>query len=201
MKNKKILVIIIFAIGVLIFLYPIIARIISKQEQQQVISDYIENIRNLEDKELKDETSYVDFINNGTILGYIEIPKIDVYLPIYKSATNEVLAKGIGHLEKTSLPNEGKGTNCVLAGHTGYVKAKLFDDLDKLNINDEFSIYFFNQKLEYVIDDIKTVEPDDTSSITIDENKEYVTLVTCTPQVLNTKRLLVRGFKINNLVD
>ena len=170
-------------------LYPIITRQISKVEQKKEIDNYKENIKN-------ENTNYIDFKNIGEILGYIEIPKINVNLPIYEGTTNEILAKGIGHLENTAMPNAGLGTHSVLAGHTGYTKAKLFDDLDKLKIGDEFYINFWDNKIKYIIDDVKIVEPNDTSYIKEDETKEYVTLVTCTPQILNTKRLLVRGIKI-----
>ena len=134
-------------------------------------------------------------------MGYINIPKINVYLTIYHGTGDSVLDVGIGHLENTSLPVGGPGTHAVLTGHTGLVRQKLFDDIDKLEIKDKFYIYVLDEKLTYEVDQIKVVEPSDESDLKIVEGQDYVTLVTCTPYGVNSHRLLVRGKRIENEDD
>ena len=140
--------------------------------------------------------NYLEEINKDDVIGYISIPKIDVYLAIYHGTNSSVLQVGIGHLEGTSLPVGGKGTHSVLTGHSGLVKQRLFDDIHKLEIGDKFYIYVMDKKLTYMVDQIKVVEPDDDRELAIDENKDYITLITCTPYGINTHRLLVRGIRV-----
>ena len=127
------------------------------------------------------------------VLGYIEIPKINVYLPIFAGCSKYELNLGVGHLEKTSMPIGGLGTHCVLAGHTGIRRRKIFDDIHELDIGDSFFINVLNIKLEYEVDNIMIVNPDDNEAIKLDDENDFITLVTCTPRGENTKRLLVRG--------
>lgn len=129
------------------------------------------------------------------VMGYIEIPKIHVLLPIYHGASTEVLAKGVGHLPETSLPVGGESTHAVLAGHSGMSSARLFTDLTKLELGDTFFIHIYNKTLEYTVDQIKTVTPTDTKDLTIVSGQDYVTLVTCVPVTVNSHRLLVRGVR------
>lgn len=143
----------------------------------------------------RDAAQYEQRLALDETMAYIEIPKIDVYLPIYHGTDKETLEKGIGHLENTSLPMGGEGTHCVLSGHTGLPMAKLFTDLDQLEVGDEFYIYVLDENLAYEVDQIKVVEPDDISSLGIDSTQDYVTLITCTPYGKNTHRLLVRGHR------
>lgn len=131
---------------------------------------------------------------NG-VMGYIDIPEIKVTCPIYKTTAGAVLQKGIGHLKGTSLPVGGNGTHCVLTGHTGIPGNMLFTDLDKLKKGDEFYLHVFNDVLAYKVDQIKVVEPDDTKDLKIVKNKDYCTLLTCTPYGVNSHRLLVRGIR------
>ncbi|MCD7954917.1 MAG: class C sortase [Lachnospiraceae bacterium] len=126
-------------------------------------------------------------------IGYIEIPKLGVYLPIYHGVDDEVLQKGIGHMPETSLPVGGESTHAVLSGHTGLPAAKLFTDLDQLEVGDMFYIHVLNRILAYEVDQIKVVLPDETDDIRIVEGEDYVTLLTCTPYGVNSHRLLVRG--------
>lgn len=140
--------------------------------------------------------NYLEEINKDDVIGYISIPKIDVYLAIYHGTNSSVLQVGIGHLEGTSLPVGGKGTHSVLTGHSGLVKQRLFDDIHKLEVGDKFYIYVMDKKLTYMVDQIKVVEPDDDRELAIDENKDYITLITCTPYGINTHRLLVRGIRV-----
>ncbi len=129
-------------------------------------------------------------------IGYIEIPKIGVYLPIYHGVEDDVLQKGIGHMPETSLPVGGESTHAVLSGHTGLPAAKLFTDLDQLEVGDMFYIHVLNRILAYEVDQIKVVLPDETDDIRIVEGEDYVTLLTCTPYGVNSHRLLVRGTRV-----
>jgi len=140
--------------------------------------------------------SYENTLALNEEMGYVEIPKINVYAPIYHGTSDETLTKGIGHLPNTSLPVGGKGTHCVISGHSGLLAADMFTHLNKLKINDVFYLHVLNKTLAYQVDSISVVEPEDISKLTIDENGDYVTLVTCTPYGVNTHRLLVRGTRI-----
>lgn len=139
----------------------------------------------------------LNFNNNG-IMGYIEIPKIDVKLSIFHGTDESVLETSIGHLEGSSLPVGGLGTHSVLSGHRGLPSARLFSDLDKLKEGDTFTTHILNETLTYKVDQIRVVEPTDLSSLISDPNQDFVTLVTCTPYGINTHRLLVRGHRIKN---
>ena len=131
-------------------------------------------------------------------MGYIDIDRIGVELPIYHTVEEDVLQIGAGHLEGTSLPVGGKSTHCVLSGHRGLPSAKLFTDLDELEIGDEFYITVLNRKLTYRIDQIKTVLPSETDDLQIVSGKDYCTLMTCTPYGINTHRLRLSGVRVNN---
>ena len=134
-------------------------------------------------------------LNDEKMMGYIKIPEITVTCPIYHDATEAQLQKGIGHLKGTSLPIGGAGTHCVLTGHTGVPGNMLFTDLDKLGVGDKFYLHILDEVLAYQIDQIKVVEPNDTSELQVDRDKDYCTLVTCTPYGINSHRLLVRGVR------
>lgn len=150
------------------------------------------------DDEETEDTEYEDLlnINGNSVMGSIEIPVINITLPIYHGTSDEILQEGVGHLNKTSLPVGGKGTHAIIAGHSGLPNAKIFTDLDLLEIGDVFYIHCLNETLAYKVDQIKVVEPDDTDDLAIDPNQDYVTLVTCTPYGVNSHRLLVRGTRI-----
>lgn len=142
--------------------------------------------------------SHIDLSNNGELLGYINIPKITVYLPIYYGTSDDVLDSGVGLLKDSSIPIGGENTHAVITGHSGLIKAKMFDDISKLEIGDKFYIHIMNKKLEYEVDNIQTVTPDYLDTSQIIEGRDLVTLVTCTPYLINTHRLLVRGTRVNN---
>ena len=137
-------------------------------------------------------------INDTGVMGYISIPKIDLLLPIYHGTDESVLQTSIGHMEESSLPVGGENTHCLLSGHRGLPSAKLFTDLDKIREGDTFTIAVLNVTLTYEVDHIWTVEPTDLSHLTIEEGKDYCTLITCTPYGINTHRLLVRAHRIDN---
>lgn len=136
-------------------------------------------------------------VNGIDIIGYIIIPKIDVDLPIYHGVSEQVLAKGAGHLPTSSFPIGGTGTHAVIAAHTGTAGDKLFTDLNLLEIGDTFYLSVLNEKLKYEVDQITTVLPTQVDSLQIEPDQDYVTLVTCTPYAVNTHRLLVRGHRVS----
>lgn len=137
-------------------------------------------------------------VDGSDIMGYIVINKIDVTLPIYHGTGEEVLSKGAGHLEGSSLPIGGEGTHTVISAHRGLPTAKMFTNLDRLEIGDVFTLYIYNRELSYEVDSILTVDPDDTDALLPAEGEDYCTLLTCTPYGINTKRLLVRGHRVEN---
>ncbi len=130
------------------------------------------------------------------IMGKVEIPKIGITLPIYHTTEEEVLEKAAGHLEGSSLPSGGENTHAVISAHRGLPSAALFTDLDQLEAGDHFLIRVLDETLCYEVDQIKTVEPDDTSALAVEEGEDLVTLLTCTPYGVNSHRLLVRGHRV-----
>ena len=151
----------------------------------------------LDEDEEKEYKEQLDIATSG-IMGYIDIPKIDVMLPIYHGIDESILQVAVGHIPGTSLPVGGNGSHCVVSGHRGLPSARLFTDIDKLVEGDSFTITVLNKTLTYEVDQIRTVLPTDLSDLQIEKGKDYVTLVTCTPYGINTHRLLVRGHRIEN---
>lgn len=154
----------------------------------------------LSEEQKAEYESLLDISGLG-IMGYIEIPEIDVSLPIYHGTEDTVLQGAVGHLEWTSLPVGGESTHCVLSGHRGLPSAKLFTNLDKLREGDTFLLRVLDEILTYEVDQILIVEPQDTAALEIVEGQDYCTLVTCTPYGINTHRLLVRGHRIDNIEE
>ena len=214
MKNKFYNLFII--IGILLVLYPFIGRAIFKVNQTTIISKYRESISQMSDEKIEEkEKKYQEFnneltenkvINNlnasnvGEILGYIEIPKINVYLSIYEGTSDNILLQGIGHLENSSLPIGGSTTNSVLVGHTGITGKTFFDNLTDLKKEDLFYIYILKEVLTYKVLDIKVVLPNETDYLEPVKGEDIVTLVTCTPKYVNSHRLLVRGKRVQNSI-
>lgn len=202
-------------------LYPTVSNIINERNMSSVINRYEDNVNQMAEeerraaleaahaynKELPDlynhmsgaeiakNPEYYKTLNlSGTgIMGSLQINKIRVNLPIYHGTSDEVLQVAVGHLPETSLPVGGKSTHAVLSAHTGLPSAKLFTDLDQLEIGDLFSITVLDEVLIYTVDQILIVEPEDSRDLRIFEGEDYVTLVTCTPYGINSHRLLVRG--------
>ncbi len=143
-------------------------------------------------KDISDYLAIMDVTGTG-IMGKIDIPKIRVSLPIYHTVDETVLQVGVGHIPGSSFPIGGEGTHAVLSGHRGLISANLFTQLDVLQIGDTFDITVLRKTRRYVVDQIVTVLPEQMEELAIDENEEYVTLVTCTPYGINSHRLLVRG--------
>ena len=135
-------------------------------------------------------------INGDEIMGIVEIPKIDVELPIYHTTDEEVLEKAAGHLEGSSLPIGGESTHAVISAHRGLPSATLFTDLDQLEEGDHFLLHILDDTLCYEVDQINVVDPDETELLSVVEGEDLVTLLTCTPYGVNTQRLLVRGHRV-----
>lgn len=217
---STIIVALIFICGLSLFLYPTISNYYNQYLNKKLIGEYKQTFseikpeqssKAMEEAKLYNENknnqsklkelgltyeSVLNVANNG-IMGYIEIPKISVSLVIYHSIEEDVLQDGIGHVPESHLPIGGKSTHCVLAGHTGLPSAKLLTNIDHLKIGDRFYIHTLNEVLEYQIDDVSVVEPDEVSRLNVVSGKDYVTLVTCTPYGVNSHRLLVRGMRVD----
>ena len=211
--------------GLSLLLYPSFSNYWNSKHSTRAISHYVESIGNLEREEyqriwqnavdynnelckrenpylLSDELrekyeSLLDVSGTG-VMGYIEISKLGISLPVYHGTAESVLQIAIGHLDWTSLPVGGESAHCVLSGHRGLPSAKLFTDLDKLREGDIFTFSILNETLTYEVDQIRIVEPIDVKDLVIENGKDYVTLVTCTPYGINTHRLLVRGHRVEN---
>ena len=214
----------IFIVGICVFLYPSVSNYINSKHQSRVITNYQEALDNisekdyskywndaiaynealaqksmnftLSDEELAEYRSILDATGTG-VIGYIEIENIGVNLPIYHGTEESVLQVGIGHLEGTSFPTGTAGTHAVLSGHRGLPSSKLFSDLDQMIVGDTFLLHILNQTFAYQVDQINIVLPDETQDLAIQTDKEYVTLVTCTPYGVNTHRLLVRAKRVD----
>ncbi len=222
---STILLILIFIIGLSLLLYPTFSDWWNSMHQSKVINDYVELVAQMDDTQyeemiaaakaynltladrsnaymISDEqkeiyNSLLNVAGNG-VMGYIEIPTINVSLPIYHGTNESVLQVAIGHLDWTSLPVGGEGAHCVVSGHRGLPSAKLFTNLDKLKEGDFFVLRILDEVLTYEVDQILIVEPQQSDSLLISEGKDLCTLITCTPYGINTHRLLVRGHRIEN---
>ncbi|MEC3544435.1 class C sortase, partial [Bacillus thuringiensis] len=215
----------IFLFGLRDILYPTNSNWLATRAHYSEISSYDKKIKALQKKEVErrekeaaeynkqvhtstktftdpfsekksNHQAYADALNLGDVMGYIEISKINIKLPIYQGTSEEVLSRGIGHLDFSSLPIGGENTHTILTGHRGLPSAKLFTDLDKLSEGDLFYIHSLDKVLAYKVDQIKVVLPHETDDLQIVENKDYTTLITCTPYGVNTNRLLVRGVRV-----
>lgn len=144
------------------------------------------------------DAEYMSALNiaGDGVMGTVEIPKIDITLPIFHTTEEEILEKAAGHLEGSSLPVGGESTHAVITAHRGLPSAALFTDLDRLEEGDHFLLHVLDETLCYEVDQILTVEPDDTSALEVEEGEDLVTLVTCTPYGVNTHRLMVRGHRV-----
>ncbi|HBI6984251.1 TPA: class C sortase, partial [Clostridium perfringens] len=193
-------------------LYPSFSNYINNKFAVSTISDYTEKINNVKDEEVDDlikninkynydlfngtaENQLPEYLNihEGDVLGYIEIPSINIKLPIYYGTSVDILKKGVGVLDGTSLPVGGENTHSVLSAHTGLANQKLFTDIDKLKDGDVFYLHILKKDLAYKVNQIKVVHPDEIDELKISDDKDYVTLLTCYPYGINTERLLVRG--------
>lgn len=207
------------ALGLL--LYPLIGELVSEKYHADVETTYTAAIEDTDDAELTAQREaakqynamlsgaaiteggasapplpYAEQLTVGGVMAYVDIPKINVYLPAQHGTGAETLEKSVGHVVGTSLPVGGSSTHAVLSAHSGMASAKLFSDIDQLELGDKFFVHVLGDTLAYEVDSINTVVPTDMSLLQIEEGKDLVTLVTCTPFGINTHRLLVRGHRV-----
>lgn len=142
------------------------------------------------------DAEYNSLLSINGVMGYVDIPKIDVYLPVYHGTSEEVLQKGAGHLYGSALPVGGEGRHSVVSAHRGLPSAKLFTDLDQLEVGDVFYFHVLNRILAYQIDQINVVEPDELEALDPQDGNDFMTLFTCTPYGINSHRMLLRGVRI-----
>ena len=157
-----------------------------------------EGVHWIMDEKQKEEYNSLLNLDGKGVMGYIDIPKIRIKLPVYHGVSEVVLQSSIGHIAETSLPVGGESSHCVLSGHRGLPSARLFSDLDKVVEGDVFTLSVLNETYSYEVDQIRVVEPEDLSEIKILPGQDLCTLVTCTPYGVNTHRLLVRGHRVEN---
>lgn len=221
-KGKKFRNLLFWA-GFLICIFPVISNIVERQRQADAVATYRQTMEKEDEKEIEEkwrqaneynemlfqakggiveeteEKKYEELLNiHGTdIMGSLEIPKIQVELPIYHGTADEVLSNGIGHLEGTSLPIGGENTHSVLTGHRGLPSSKLLVRLDEMKIGDLFFIHTYKEVMAYKVEDIMVVKPEDTAWMEIKGEKDLVSLVTCTPFGINSHRLIVTGHRVD----
>ncbi len=209
----------VMAVGLL--LYPLIGELISEKYHSDVETTYTAAIADTDDVELTAQReaaerynamlpgaaiteggasapplAYAQQLTVGGVMAYVDIPKINVYLPVQHGTDADTLERAVGHVVGTSLPVGGSSTHAVLSAHSGMASSKLFSDIDQLAVGDTFYIHVLGEVLAYKVDTIHTVLPTDTSLLQIEDGKDLVTLVTCTPFGVNTHRLLVRGHRV-----
>lgn len=222
-KLSTIALIIVFVIGLSLLLYPTVSDMWNSAHQSRIINSYIDAVSNVSsvdydsildeankyNKKLRtksnrwilneaDRKEYDSLLNiaGNEVMGYVEIPKIHVSLPVYHSIDEAVLQIAVGHMEGSSLPVGGESTHSVLSGHTGLPSAKLLTGLDQMKEGDIFKIKVLDETLVYKVDQIRIVEPSEMSELDIIEGKDLCTLLTCTPYGVNSHRLLVRGQRV-----
>ena len=214
-----------FLIGISVLLYPAFSNYWNSKTQSRAIVDYESVLEYLEPEDYSAifQAAYdynealraVEFplmnyeevpgyrdtlkIEGTSIMGYVKIDKIGVELPIYHGTSDEVLSRGVGHLEGSSLPVGGESTHSVMSAHRGLPSAKLFTDLDRLEMGDTFQVTILDQVLTYQV--VKVITPREIDDLQIVEGKDYCTLFTCTPYGINTHRLLVRGIRIETITE
>ena len=227
-KHKTVIFLTIgFLVGICILLYPTLSDYWNSKTQSRAVTNYESVLENLDEDVYKSifenayaynkalyETNYplMDYkkvpgyyetlsITENDMIGYLKIDRIGIELPIYHGTSDDVLNKGVGHLEGSSLPVGGENTHCVMSAHRGLPSSKLFTDLDRMEIGDTFQIVVLDQVLTYQVDFVKIIEPTDVSDLQIIEGGDYCTLFTCTPYGINTHRLLVRGVRIETIKE
>lgn len=223
MHKKRILLhvlfLVLFLIGIGAAAYPAFGNWYTEQKRSVVLTEYEKALAKIEDADLTDAFKQAEIYNDALftgeidekerpdygellcttedgIMGYVEIPAIQIRLPIYHGCTENGLSKGAGHLPSSSLPVGGKSTHAVLAAHSGRADSKMFTDLDQVKEGDLVYLYVLNKTLTYEVDKITVTTPDDTDAIQIIDGEDLLTLLTCTPYGTNTHRLLVRGHRI-----
>ena len=226
-KNKTtILLVLAMIVGTALIAYPTFANWWNNIHQSRAVAAYVQSVEKMNtedyDQVIREAEEYnrrltetgvlwtmtdderAEYqrqlkIESTDIMGYIDIEKAKIHLPVYHGTEDSILQVAIGHIEGTSLPVGGKGTHCVVSGHRGLPSAKLFTDIDKLVEGDVFTLTVLDHVAAYEVDQILTVQPTDVSALRIDPEQDYCSLVTCTPYGVNTHRLIVRGRRIPNV--
>ena len=222
MRHKWILIsFVLFAVAGVLLAYPLVSTIINSKYHSDIETAYTAAIEDSNADELEQQRQaaqqynamlsgaaiaeggadvpplvYAEQLTVGGVMCYVDIPKINVYLPVQHGTDADTLEKSVGHVVGTSLPVGGSSTHAVLSAHSGLASSKLFSDIDQIEKGDVFYIHVLGDTLAYEVDSIHTVLPTDTSLLQIEDNKDLVTLVTCTPFGVNTHRLLVRGHRV-----
>ena len=216
---------VVFIAGLSLLLYPTVSDYWNSFHQSRAIASYVDAVDNTDEQKLdemrkaaqaynekllskqdryemsdQDKAEYESLLDvSGTgVMGYVEIPSINVSLPIYHGTDNTILQIGVGHIEGTSLPVGGASTHCAVSGHRGLTSSKLFTDIDQMAEGDTFKLYVLGETLTYEVDQIRIVLPDELNDLKIEEGQDYCTLITCTPYGVNSHRLLIRGHRIAN---
>ena len=215
----------VFILGTGMILYPFLSNYYNSFHATRAIIDYAESVSALNeedtDKIIQSAQEYNrELSNSGTqfnrseelktryqselnpdgdgIMGYLEIPKTEIYLPVYHGTEDNVLQVAAGHVDWSSLPVGGSGTHCVISGHRGLPSARLFTDIDKLERGDEIYMSVLDRTYTYIVDNSYIVLPQDVDNLKIESGKDYLSLVTCTPYGVNTHRLIVRAVRLEN---
>ncbi|MDW8777673.1 class C sortase [Streptococcus suis] len=224
LSKQSIFLKLIFVFGLLITIYPLISQFYYRYESDREIESFYEQAQQLPSEEVSKRlenaraynqtldpskmqdpyseeekagiAEYARMLEVKEKIGFVEIPKINEQIPIYAGTTEDVLQKGAGHLEGSSLPIGGESTHTVISAHRGLPNASLFTNLDRLKIGDQFYIHNIAETLAYEVDQILVVEPSDFDPVMVQSGEDYATLLTCTPYMINSHRLLVRGHRV-----
>ncbi len=224
-KLSTVLLIATFVAGLSLLLYPTVSNYWNTLHASRAVATYVDAVQDMgEDKRREMLQKAIDYnksltsdnqrltissarrqeyesildVDGNGMIGYIEIPNVNITLPVYHGTNDDVLQIAVGHLDWTSLPVGGTSTHCVLSGHRGLPSAKLFTNLDQVKEGDTFVIRVLDEVLTYEVDQIRIVEPAAVDDLMIENGKDYCTLVTCTPYGVNSHRLLVRGHRVEN---
>lgn len=228
-KNRRWPLVLVFLLGLAILSYPLISRWYYEIDATSAIRDFDAGRSQLDSAEVEERLNLARAYNEAIIttslddpyaeehaaglaeyarmleihekMGYVQIPKINVEIPMYAGTSEVVLQKGVGHLEGTSLPVGGNSTHSVLTAHRGLPNARLFSELDQLEVGDKFYIHNLAGTMAYQVDQVKVIEPSDFSDLLVVPGHDYVTLLTCTPYMINSHRLLVRGHQVDYVAE
>lgn len=225
---STIFLVLVLLLGLSLMLYPTVSDLWNSAHQSKAVATYTETVSELNtevydqvwaearaynesligndfrfymsEEELRAYDKLLNIGGNG-VMGVVEVPSIGCRMPIYHGTSEGVLQVAIGHIEGTSLPTGDTGTHCAISGHRGLPSARLFTDLDQMKKGDLFMLHVLNETFTYEVDQILVVDPEDVSALAIDPERDYCTLVTCTPYGINTHRMLVRGHRVENALD
>lgn len=229
-KRRRWPLVLVFILGLATLSYPLISRLYYEREASSQVTDFQSGLSQLGSEEIDERLKLAHAFNESLVtssltdpyseeehaagraeyarmleihekIGHVQIPKINVDIPMYAGTAEEVLQKGIGHLEGTSLPVGGNSTHSVLTAHRGLPNARLFSELDQMEIGDKFYIHNIGGTMAYVVDQILVIEPTDFSELLIVPGHDYVTLLTCTPYMVNSHILIVRGHQVDYVAE